>query len=48
MEAMMAAKRLGPFRVLVGSNASGKSAFLDVPAFLVLHPEMDRTAWNLM
>ena len=25
---------LGPFHVLVGPNASGKSAFLDVPAFL--------------
>ena len=29
-----AAQRLGPFHVLVGANASGKSAFLDVPAFL--------------
>lgn len=27
-------QRLGPFQVLVGANASGKSAFLDVPAFL--------------
>ena len=27
-------QRLGPFHVLVGANASGKSAFLDVPAFL--------------
>ena len=27
-------QRLGPFHVLVGSNASGKSAFLDVLAFL--------------
>lgn len=27
-------QRLGPFHVLVGPNASGKSTFLDVPAFL--------------
>ena len=27
-------QRLGPFHVLVGPNASGKSAFLDVLAFL--------------
>lgn len=27
-------QRLGPFHVLVGANASGKSTFLDVPAFL--------------
>lgn len=27
-------QRLGPFHVLVGPNASGKSTFFDVPAFL--------------
>ena len=36
-------QRLGPFRVLVGPNTSGKSAFHDVPAFLVIRPEMKRT-----
>ena len=36
-------QRLGPFHVLVGLNASGKSAFHDVPAFLVIRPEMERT-----
>ena len=37
-------QRLGPFRVLVGPNASGKSAFLDVPCFLLFHPEMERAS----
>ena len=42
----MAAERPGSFRVLVGPNASGKSAFFDVPAFLMLHPEMERRSWD--
>ena len=37
-------QRLGPFHVLVGPNASGKSAFLDVLAFLLFHPEMERAS----
>ena len=46
MGAVMAAQRLGPFHVLVGPNASGKSTVFGVPAFLVIQPEMERTSWG--
>ena len=37
-------QRLEPFHVLGGPNASGESPFLDVLAFLVIQPEMERTS----
>ena len=39
---------LGPFQILAGPNASGKSTFLDVPAFLgdVLNSDLSTAIWG--